>query len=87
MDEPIHPLQLEGFKRMAPAEKLRMVADLYQAGSGSAWPACAWLIRTGPTSGWRSRRGARCSMPAPSPFAPFIEPLERLEAEWRRCQP
>ena len=32
MDEPIHPLQLEGFKRMAPAEKLRMVADLYEAG-------------------------------------------------------
>jgi hypothetical protein len=32
MDEPIHPLQLEGFKRMAPAEKLRVVADLYEAG-------------------------------------------------------
>jgi hypothetical protein len=32
MDEPIHPVQLEGFKRMTPAEKLRMVADLYEAG-------------------------------------------------------
>jgi len=32
MDDPIHPVQLEGFKRMTPAEKLRMVADLYEAG-------------------------------------------------------
>jgi hypothetical protein len=32
MDEPIHPLQLEGFRRMTPAQKLQMVADLYHAG-------------------------------------------------------
>jgi hypothetical protein len=32
MLEPIHPLQIEGFKRMTPAEKLQMVADLYHAG-------------------------------------------------------
>ncbi len=32
MLEPIHPLQLEGFKRMTPARKLRMVADLYESG-------------------------------------------------------
>jgi hypothetical protein len=32
MLEPIHPLQLEGFKRMTPAQKLRMVADLYESG-------------------------------------------------------
>lgn len=32
MDEPIHPLQLEGFRRMTPAEKLRLVAQLYDAG-------------------------------------------------------
>jgi hypothetical protein len=32
MDEPIHPVQLEGFKRMTPAEKLRMVAELYETG-------------------------------------------------------
>lgn len=32
MEEPIHPVQLEGFKRMTPAQKLQMVADLYQAG-------------------------------------------------------
>jgi len=28
----IHPVQLEGFRRMTPAEKLQMVADLYHAG-------------------------------------------------------
>ena len=32
MHEPIHPVQLEGFKRMSPARKLQMVADLYHAG-------------------------------------------------------
>jgi len=28
--------------------------------------------------GWSSRRAARFVMPAPDPFAPFLEPLERL---------
>ena len=28
----IHPVQIEGFRRMTPAEKLKMVADLYEAG-------------------------------------------------------
>jgi len=32
MNEPIHPLQVEGFRRMTPAQKLQMVADLYHAG-------------------------------------------------------
>ena len=32
MRERIHPVQIEGFRRMSPARKLRMVADLYQAG-------------------------------------------------------
>lgn len=32
MDEAIHPVQVEGFRRMTPAEKLRMVAQLYEAG-------------------------------------------------------
>lgn len=32
MAEPIHPLQIEGFRRMTPAQKLQMVADLYAAG-------------------------------------------------------
>ncbi len=32
MNEPIHSLQIEGFKRMSPAQKLRMVASLYEAG-------------------------------------------------------
>ena len=32
MDEPMHPVQIEGLRRMTPAEKLRMVADLYEAG-------------------------------------------------------
>jgi hypothetical protein len=32
MDDPIHPLQLEGFRRMTPAQKLRMVVDLTNAG-------------------------------------------------------
>ena len=32
MQEPIHPVQLEGFKRMTPAQKLQMVADLYATG-------------------------------------------------------
>ena len=32
MNEPIHPVQAEGFRRMSPAQKLQMVADLYDAG-------------------------------------------------------
>lgn len=32
MDEAIHPVQVEGFRRMTPADKLRMVAELYHAG-------------------------------------------------------
>jgi hypothetical protein len=32
MDEPLHPLQVEGFRRMTPAEKLRLVAELYESG-------------------------------------------------------
>ena len=32
MIEPIHPVQIEGFRRMTPAQKLQMVADLYHAG-------------------------------------------------------
>jgi len=32
MLEPLHPVQIEGFKRMSPAQKLRMVCDLYEAG-------------------------------------------------------
>ena len=32
MIEPIHPVQLEGLRRMTPAQKLAMVADLYHAG-------------------------------------------------------
>ena len=32
MLEPIHPIQIEGFRRMTAAEKLRMVADLYETG-------------------------------------------------------
>jgi hypothetical protein len=32
MEETIHPVQVEAFRRMTPAEKLRMVAELYHAG-------------------------------------------------------
>ena len=32
MNEPFHPVQVEGFRRMTPAQKLQMVADLYHAG-------------------------------------------------------
>ena len=32
MHEPIHSVQIEGFRRMTPAQKLQMVADLYHAG-------------------------------------------------------
>ena len=32
MDDPLHPVQIEGFRRMTPAQKLRMVCDLYEAG-------------------------------------------------------
>jgi hypothetical protein len=32
MLEPLHPVQIEGFRRMTPAEKLQRVADLYHAG-------------------------------------------------------
>lgn len=32
MLEPLHPVQIEGFKRMTPAQKLQMVADLYETG-------------------------------------------------------
>ena len=32
MLEELHPVQIEGFKRMTPAQKLQMVCDLYEAG-------------------------------------------------------
>jgi hypothetical protein len=32
MAETMHPVQLEGFRRMTPAEKLRLVAALYETG-------------------------------------------------------
>lgn len=32
MLEALHPVQIEGFKRMSPARKLQMVADLYETG-------------------------------------------------------
>ena len=32
MNEPLHPVQVAGFRRMTPAQKLQMVADLYHAG-------------------------------------------------------
>jgi hypothetical protein len=32
MSDPIHPVQIEAFKRMTPAQKLQRVADLYEAG-------------------------------------------------------
>ena len=32
MTEPIHPVQLEGLRRMTPARKLELLCDLYQAG-------------------------------------------------------
>jgi 3-deoxy-D-manno-octulosonic acid (KDO) 8-phosphate synthase len=32
MDEAIHPVQLEGLRRMTPARKLEMVCELYHAG-------------------------------------------------------
>jgi hypothetical protein len=32
MFEPIHPVQLEGLRRMSPARKLDMLCDLYHAG-------------------------------------------------------
>ena len=32
MLEELHPVQIEGFKRMTPAQKLRMACDLYEAG-------------------------------------------------------
>lgn len=32
MDEPLHPIQVAGFRRMTPAQKLQMVADLYHTG-------------------------------------------------------
>jgi hypothetical protein len=32
VSEAIHPVQLEGFRRMTPEQKLRAVCELYQAG-------------------------------------------------------
>ncbi len=32
MLEPIHPIQIEGFRRMTPAQKLHMVEALYATG-------------------------------------------------------
>ena len=32
MSEAIHPVQLEGFRRMTPEQKLRAVCELYEAG-------------------------------------------------------
>jgi hypothetical protein len=31
-EDAAHPVQIEGFRKMTPAEKLRMVADLYRTG-------------------------------------------------------
>ena len=31
MLEPLHPVRIEGFKRMSPAQKFQIVADLYEA--------------------------------------------------------
>jgi hypothetical protein len=32
MDPLLHPVQIDGFRRMSPAQKLRMVAELNEAG-------------------------------------------------------
>lgn len=32
MDEPLHPVQIAGFRRMSPAQKLQLVVALYDAG-------------------------------------------------------
>jgi hypothetical protein len=32
MNEPIHPVQLQGLRRMTPARKLAMLCELYDAG-------------------------------------------------------
>jgi len=32
VSEAFHPLQVEGFRRMAPADKIRAVCELYEAG-------------------------------------------------------
>lgn len=32
MNEPMHPVQIAGFRRMTPAQKLRRIAELYDAG-------------------------------------------------------
>jgi hypothetical protein len=32
MNEPLHPVQIEAFRRMTPEQKLQRVSDLYHAG-------------------------------------------------------
>ena len=32
MEETLHPLQIEGFRRMSPAQKIEMVARMYRTG-------------------------------------------------------
>jgi hypothetical protein len=32
MHEPLHPVQVEGWRRMTPEQKLRMVCELYETG-------------------------------------------------------
>jgi hypothetical protein len=32
MHEPLHPVQVEGWRRMTPEQKLRMVRELYETG-------------------------------------------------------
>jgi len=32
MNEPIHPVQLQGLRKMTPARKLALVCELYEAG-------------------------------------------------------
>jgi hypothetical protein len=32
MSERLHPVQIEGLKRMTPAQKIEMVCDLYETG-------------------------------------------------------
>jgi hypothetical protein len=50
MTEPIHPVQLEGLRRMTPARKLELLCDLYQAGirwRGGLEPAASGLATRG----------------------------------------
>ena len=78
MNEQLHPVQVERFRRMTPPQKLQMVADLYHARVRQKAAGLRMAHPDWPEERLDREARGRCCMPAPSPLALFLEPLERL---------